>query len=265
MKKLSRIVALLSILPGFCFEAVNAIAQDSPPNLPPIIPAIQRESVIREVRASNSNQGAPVRVSARMQVSDRAYGNGYLKMRNVGNKEIIAFRGAWVITTSEGGVIRDHWNFGASSSLWISNFSPGEEARFPIPGPPNLTVQAPQKIARFSVIITGILFADRTWWGDDGYAVYENVRNDGKISLKIAKRLRAACQQTSPEKFDQQASESVIKKALEDMGEPAYASPLYQGTFQRLIFDRQNAMRPDAMANLDRVISSLKTFLRKEA
>lgn|GEM_PF-2725166 len=262
MKKISRIVIWLAILPGFCFEAANAMAQDSPPNLPPIIPAIERESEVRQVRVSNSGQGAPVLVSARMHISDSAYGKGYIKMKNTGDKDILAFKGAWVITTSEGQETRDHWNFGGSSALWVGSFTPGEEVYFPIPGPPNLTAQAPQKIVRFSVLITGILFTDRTWWGDDGYGVYENVRNDGKITLKIAKRLRNAYENISPQGFDHRASEVIIKKTLEDMGEPVYTSPLYQATFRPLLFNRQNVMRPDAMAKLDRVISSLKTFLR---
>lgn len=233
--------------------------QEPPPPLPPIIPAIKRVAgnghEIHEIKVSNVEQGAPVKASATLRLSQRAYGDGFLTLKNVSGRPILMLGGVWEISTSEGGVIRDGWTFGAAIHLLNGGLRPGEEVKLPVAGPPNFIVDPPHRITEFSVKVTGVVFQDRTYWGEDGYLVYRKMEQDRKNMLIVAERLRQSCQ-TSPQEVIKQLNDPQSTRAL---GAKALFPDLgYRIMFRETLVDENNSLRSDVIQRLDRIIAALK-------
>ncbi len=260
MKRLSIFFLLLFALSVGTLEVMAmslwVSPQEPPPPLPPIIPAIKRvPGNGRQITVSNAEQGAPVEASATLRLSQRTYGDGFLTLKNVSGRSILALRGVWEISTSEGGVIKDGWTFGAAIHLVNGGLRPGEEAKLPVAGPPNFTVDPPHKITKLSVKVTGVVFQDRTYWGEDGYLVYQKIEQDRKNMLIVAERLRQSCQ-TSPQAVvkqlnDPQSTRTLGTKAL-------FPSMRYRIMFRDTLLDENNSLRSDVIQRLDRVIAALK-------
>ena len=118
-------------------------AQVGKPALPPLpgpyintIVEGKRQIIVRNPRRE------PVRVIAEIEVSDNAYGNGFLTITHISNKGIAALKGEFWLTTDSGDVIKDGWSFSYGGKI----HAPGEEWKVPVGGPINPIVASPRKI-----------------------------------------------------------------------------------------------------------------------
>ncbi|MCI0525020.1 MAG: hypothetical protein L0Y75_07120, partial [Acidobacteria bacterium] len=222
-----------------------------------IVPAIEREPGRGvEITVTNSGQrNSPIQASATIRASDNAYGAGFLSLKNINNKPVLGIRGCWEITTSQGGVLKDFWSFGGPTSLANGGTKQGEEIKVPVAGPPNYSVNKPHRITGITIRITGACFNDKTWWGDDGYALYQKIESGVEELRATAEKVRSLMDTTSPEVF--------VNLLTTAPNRPARGTQLFTDLRTRLLFklyllDEQNALRPDARTRLDKVIAALK-------
>ncbi len=235
----------------------NAKAQD----LPPIVPAINRElDRAGQITVSNAEQAAPVAAVAVLRLSQRAYGAGFLTLKNVSDKSILTLRGVWEISTSEGGTLRHGWNFGGATAQLTGGIKPGQEVKLPVAGPPNYAIDSPHKITKLSVLITGVVFKDRTYWGEDGYQIYMNYTRDVKNMLLVAEKVRERFEKLPPQVLvDQLTDPQSIRSGRSS---ELFPDMMYRLVFPSLLLDEHNSLRPDAMQRLDKMIISLSGWIR---
>jgi len=226
--------------------APHIFAQD----LPPIKEAVESERSV-SVGVSNSKQGAPILATARLQMSQRAYGNGKLVFKNISQKSVVAFRGVWEINLDNNEVVRNGWNYGGASSVAKGGVVPGEGASFPVAGPPTFSADESAKINRIGLKITGVVYRDGTYWGEEGSAVLSRLKTDIKNHLIVAEKVRAACLKTSVQEFAVQLNNTKATELIPDT--------TYRMLMQHMFY-KDGALRPDVLQILDNYIEALKSW-----
>lgn len=224
--------------------------------LPPIpAPAINNVPANAKwlVKVTNRGSDEPLEVSSKLYQSSHAFGGGLLKMRNVSGKKIIAFRGEWIVRSTQDKLYKEGWNYGNGTALFLKDalFPSGTERELPVGGPIAEIFPAPDKIRDISVRITGVVFADRTHWGEDGYRKFEKVLNEVNSWTIVTKRVKEACSQRQPEE---------MVRILTTSSPNIFVHGDYQQFFRRLLLEGDKYLRPDTMQKIDRMLELLNSF-----
>ncbi len=247
--KIRILVGMFALLPGL--YSVSYSQQ--------IIPAIEREPGRGvEITVSNAAQNnSPIEASAIIRVSENAYGSGFLTLKNISGKPVLGLRGCWEITTSEGGIVRDYWNFGGGTSLVTGGIKNGDRAKLPVSGPPNYTVNKPHRITSIVIRITGVAFDGKTWWGDDGYHVYQKIQTDADHLRDVAEKVRNMMDNTSTETIVKELTDDPTNRRAARIN-PVFTDIRTQFIFKSYLLHEDNSLREDAKARLDKLVSMLK-------
>ncbi|MGH9763387.1 MAG: hypothetical protein ACREDR_27730, partial [Blastocatellia bacterium] len=218
--------------------------------------AIDHDSNVRIVHVSNKAQlGAPVAIAADLRVGDHTYGGGELRVTNAGDKPILTLRGAWIITLSSGRVTEQRWNVGGVTSIWFGGRNPGAEDEIPVAGPPNNITSGQETIKHVKAQLKGVVFADRTYWGDEGTTVMQDLRTEAQAFLMVAVKVR--------EMYQGSKSNELVRQMVTPSSDPAagiFPNAKYSSTF-RLTLMKNGVLRADAGQWMDRIVESLKQFL----
>lgn len=232
--------------------ALLFVGKSSAQTLPPLKQALEQEGN-RAVytRVTNAKQGGPIFVSARLQVSQRAYGSGLLYLKNVSPKAVVALRGVWEINLGNGEVRRNGWYFGGPGLYAKGGLAAGADATLPVSGPPNYTADDSTHIERVSLRITGVVYRDGSHWGEEAENVLSKLQTDKKNMLTAAEKIRAACLNSSTQIVIDQLNSGKPTELIPD-------TP-YRLFFRNVFFDKSGAARPEAMQLLDNLIANLRT------
>lgn len=258
MKKVNGKILLMGSL-TLMFPTILALsiqAQTRPKTLPPIPgPVIEKIAANAkwQINVTNAGTGQPIEVHARLYQSAHAYGSGLMKLRNVSNKNVLAFRGEWVVKSAQGAMLKDGWKFGnAIGVFWHeAAVTPGKEVELPIGGPVAEIFGAPDRIQAITVRVTGVVFSDKSHWGEDGYNRYESILQDAKSWAVLFERVKEFCRNQRPEAV----AGELIKPAP-----GIFFDAKHKAFFKWLLLDKQNQLRPDGMQKLDSMSESLKAF-----
>ncbi|MCI0560532.1 MAG: hypothetical protein MN733_18755 [Nitrososphaera sp.] len=206
-------------------------------------------------RISNSWQGGPIEATALISIGNQSYSAGTLTITNVSDKPVVAIKGAWQISTSEGGTVRHAWDFGGPLSLFSADKGMIKRRSFNLPfnAPPNLVVDSSHRITNASIVILGVVFSDRTWWGDEGYDVYRNLLTEIQTVLSGVRKIREECANSTSD---------TMSRKISDLESVAYfPRKLYRIPMKNYLIDLQGNLRADAIQRLDKMIASLSSFL----
>ncbi|MGE0884066.1 MAG: hypothetical protein AB7P14_11015 [Blastocatellales bacterium] len=237
----------ISLLTSLTFTSFSAIAQ----NLPPIKPAIEREpGESKLVKVSNFKQSAPILATAKVHLGRQTYGDGLLRLKNVADKPVLAFKGIWKIYISDGSTLTNGWSYGGATSLVRGGMNPGDDVTLPVSGPSSLTVNGRHRITGISISITGVVFNDFTRWGEEAGEVYHKLDRDVEEMKYVVERLLAECQKSSLQDFGD-------KLAL-DSGNSLLPDMKYRMLFQNYLLDEAKTLRFDAVQKLETLLSTLK-------
>lgn len=223
-------------------------------------PAITKVRASQKLLINNAGSGEPVELVSELLVSNRAYGSRFLTMKNTSNKPILALRGEFIITSQSGAIVRNGWKFGGGTSVVGGGIALLGERKIPISGPSQELFEAPDKIRNIRLKTTGVVFADKSYWGNDGYAMYQMVSSDVKNLLLVSTQVRRAIDEMAAEEFVQQIRIPVTA----DKKPHPKLSLLDEGSrmnFEMLLVDPQTSgLRVGAREKMDTAISRLKTF-----
>lgn len=242
----SHFIAFMLLLAVASLVGFDVAAQ----NLPPIIPAINRESgVTRQIKVSNANQNSPIEASAQLRLGQRSYGDGLLKLKNSSDKPILAFTGEWRIHISEGSYLTEGWDYGGGASIIKGGLKLGEDITLPVAGPTNFVVGEPHRIANLSIRITGVVFQDFSRWGQESGRVYHKLERDVGEMRMVAERVRMAYEKSSPQEIAAQLMAENSSWLIPDNK--------YRILFRYHLLNENKSLRPDTMQRLENILAKL--------
>lgn len=236
--------------------ALSALAQGKKNPLPPLPgPEIERVAANAkwQIHVTNAGSGQPIEITAKLYQSAHAYGGGLMKFKNVSSKNILTFRGEWIVKSAHGAVAKNGWNYGSATAVFWSEatIQPGKEIELPVGGPIAEIFGAPDRIQEITVRITGVAFSDKSYWGEDGDSRSDIVMQDAKSWLLVFERVKALCRSQRPE---------AVINALTKPEPGIFLDYKRQAFFKWLLLDKQNNLRPDGMQKLDQMFDQLKAF-----
>ncbi len=228
-----------------------------PSNLP-ALPEPYINSVVqgkRQLTVRNTRR-EPVRLTATIEVSDTAFGNGFLTINQISSKGIAALKGEFFITTNNGDIIRDGWSFSYGGKVYAR----GEEWKVPVGGPINPIVYSPHRIANIGIRVTGVVFDDKSYWGDEGLVVSQKASVTAKNLGMMAAKIKAECLQMTIQEVTSELSRIVPNPIVHSEWKNGRfdLDPVSYIRFSRLLLDQNKNLKGDYMQKLDSLIESCK-------
>jgi hypothetical protein len=238
----------------------NNTASESLPPIPE--PAIKTTTgSVRQIVVSNRLRREPLQLEGSLKMSEREYGDGLLKITNVSQKAVMALRGEWLIYLNSGDILREGWSMDSSSRALHGNggILTGETIEVPVGGPIASVVDAPGYIRRIGVRVTGVAFADKSWWGDDGLRVFQRAQQQIKVLTIESEKLLALGRAMTPQEFEIELNSPIPQDKL------AQASKMNltrtsRYLFLKLLCKEDHTLREDYLNLLEEVSLKGKAF-----